>query len=286
MSKQTTTPVAALENLEDRRLMSATTATLSDAGVWQITGDDVGRIYTLNKVALGTPFGTIPCLQVKEQTLGKPAEDKSFLIPASKVKSVVITGGAGNDWIEAKPGADVKVRFEGGADHDTLKGGGSGDVLFGNAGNDTIWARESATANFISGGDGNDEIRGTAGADTIFGGVGHDEIFGDPSDVPWRGLAGDLIYGGEGNDFINGGYGNDSLYGENGHDHILGDMHYANGNDLISGGAGDDFVYGGPGADTVSGDAGTDSIFKQDFEDDTITGVETWLAKLPVWSVG
>lgn len=83
-----------------------------------------------------------------------------------------ITGGAGNDSLDASA-AVKEVTLSGGAGDDTLKG-------------------SSTKANTISGGDGNDAITGGTAADTINGGAGDDSI------VASTGL--DILTGGAGKD--------------------------------------------------------------------------------------
>jgi len=73
-----------------------------------------------------------------------------------------ITGGAGNDVIDAGNGANTVV---GGAGNDSITSGTGADSLSGGDGNDTI-----------SAGTGDDTIAGGAGTDSLTGGGGSDRF--------------------------------------------------------------------------------------------------------------
>lgn len=92
---------------------------------------------------------------------------------------------------------------------------------------------------FIDGGDSGDIIWANAGDDTINGRGGDDIIDGGPGN--------DLISGGDGDDILNGGDGDDTLDGDAGDDHLMGDagndtLNGGEGADLLEGGAGDDLL--------------------------------------------
>jgi len=92
---------------------------------------------------------------------------------AAGVTSLLIIGGANNDFVRLQPAVTIPAflaggggsdRLEGGSGPDTLTGGPGDDVLLGNAGNDLIF-----------GGTGGNAIDGGAGSDTInFSGLGPD----------------------------------------------------------------------------------------------------------------
>jgi len=120
--------------------------------------------------------------------------------PFVGVKKIIADGGAGNDVIDLSGvGSGFTVEIHGGEGNDTLKGGASDDLLFGDGGNDTIEGGDGADE--IHGGDGNDVLRGENGADQLFGETGNDILEG--------GLGADLLDSGPGDDNLNGGGGDD-----------------------------------------------------------------------------
>lgn len=159
-------------------------------------------------------------------------------------------GGGSTEIIRGNAGADmikVFIPFSsavGGPGDDTIDGSaGTGDVqLLGEDGNDTI-----------TGGPGNDTLAGKNGADTINGGAGNDTITGD--DNPNTTIGGDdTLNGGPGDDQIRADVGNDVMRGEGGNDLLNG----LAGNDIAIGGPGDDEVIGGDGNDQSIADPGPD----------------------------
>lgn len=212
---------------------------------------------------------------------------------AESVRSVTISGGAGNDIINvtdlnritpvaivfdlgdgndrfnganAKP-QRVPLQVLGGNDNDTLIGTAGGDYLFGGEGNDSI------TAN-----DGDDTVKGDVGNDTIVGGKGNDSLEGeigidsltgdDGNDTLIGGADNDVLNGFTGNDLLKGDDGNDTLFGGTGNDRIEG----GTGNDTIRGHEGNDLILGGDGNDTIRGEAGNDTINAGDGNDSVDAG--------------
>ncbi len=117
------------------------------------------------------------------------------------IKSITITGGDKNDYIEVDQRVTVPVKIYGRAGDDRIIAGGGNDYVEGGAGNDTIY-----------GGAGRDMLHGNGGDDRIYGGAGHDTIHGNDGN--------DLMYGESGDDlFVNvdrydrvyGGSGRDSM---------------------------------------------------------------------------
>jgi Ca2+-binding RTX toxin-like protein len=162
----------------------------------------------------------------------------------SKVKSIVIDAGAGNDKINVKAAIAAKVSLIGGDGNDTITGGGGAESITGGAGDDSL-----------SGGAGNDTVRGGAGSDFILGGAGNDKLFGDAGD--------DYIYGDAGNDTLNGGDGNDTLGGDDENTlAFVGQTAPTDvaGNDSLNGGAGDDWLLGGVGELVISDSNGKDTM--------------------------
>jgi Ca2+-binding RTX toxin-like protein len=209
-------------------------------------------------------------------------------------------GGAGErDTIYGGPGLDV---IGGGDGDDTIFGGpgnavGTGDLIQGGFGNDTIIADRSGV---ISGGPGNDTITGgddntpglggalkgdgICGASWDFDQPGNDvtglvrcvNLSADPDDDTISGGGGnDTLRGGEGADTINGGAGDDMIVGDGGPDKLFGDggqdkLLGRGGNDKLHGGAGHDVLNGGPGRDRLFGDGGPDKLIAQDGEEDKV----------------
>lgn len=132
-------------------------------------------------------------------------------------------GGGGNDFMGGGSGDDqIVTSYYFGTSQSGFSGvyGGDGndvivsngvDQIFGEAGNDTIYANVIyggyAT---VDGGAGNDVLAGSPGGDTLRGGDGSDYLFGwDGSDYLYGGADNDVIYGGLGTDRFEGGAGAD-----------------------------------------------------------------------------
>jgi len=195
-----------IENLEDRRLLSATLT----SGLLTVTGTAKN-----DRIALTTK-GTDLTVQVgKTKTTFKTADVKSLVVKAlggndliDLAKSPVgatVDAGDGNDVVLGTALADVVTAGKGndyvfaGAGNDSLVGGDGNDVLLAAAGNDTVTG--GAGNDLISGGAGNDSLHGDAGNDLLLGDAGDDQLFGDAGN--------DRIFGGAGNDKVDGGDGTD-----------------------------------------------------------------------------
>ena len=107
-----------------------------------------------------------------------------------------ITGGTGNDSVDAGDGQDT---VDGGIGNDTIAAGDGEDLIDGSDGTDSL-----------SGGDGADTLRGGNDGDILNGGSGNDSLDGQNGD--------DSIFGGSGNDTLLGGSGADSVDGQGGND--------------------------------------------------------------------
>jgi agmatine deiminase len=158
----------ALESLEARQLLAAT---LAANGTWNITGtsgnDD---IY----VARDDVDSMVLLVEVNGRVV-----DEQY---ATDVKSIQISGGAGNDHIEIDEvagkiqtptvlrGDDGNDVIIGGSGNDTIYGGRGNDRLIGNAGNDRIF-----------GDDGDDYLAGGPGSDALDGGSGRNQIVDEPA---------------------------------------------------------------------------------------------------------
>ena len=192
-----------------------------------------------------------------------------------------LTGGAGNNRIDASKFA-FSTTLSGGAGDDSLFGGAKSGVLNGEDGNDTLVG--GAGNDTVDGGVGNDLVTATSNNNVtvtfaeIQGGraLGTDsytnienlqltggsaankfDVTAFAGNTTLMGLGGnDTLIGGGGNDSIAGGTGNDSLMGGDGGDSISGDA----GNDVVKGGLGNDTLTGNDGKDTLNGGVGNDQL--------------------------
>jgi Ca2+-binding RTX toxin-like protein len=220
-----------------------------------------------------------------------------------------VTGGSGNDTIDASAATLSSHVLIGGSGNDLLVGSDQDDHLYGGQGNDTLVGGKGNDT--LEGGDGDDILRGGANNDVILGGglncpvtipagcvlataanIGVNTVdysdHGNSVTVDLSNLAAaqgesgesdtlsDIrhIRGGAGNDFLTGDASNNMIWGGDGNDTIHGGdgndaLYGERGNDDISGDAGNDFLSGGPGADSFQGGDGNDLIDADDGEIDT-----------------
>jgi RTX toxins and related Ca2+-binding proteins len=143
----------------------------------------------------------------------------TFTIPLGLLDTLVggLRGLGGADSITGSESGDIVYGDEG---DDRIEGLGGADLFYGGLGND-----------FLSGGAGQNGLLGGDGADTLQGGESADGVNGNMGD--------DVILGAGGNDFLRGGRGNDIVNGEDGDDLVIGDF----GNDTLTGGAGQDVFF-------------------------------------------
>lgn len=169
----------------------------------------------------------------------------------------IIFGNAGDDTIVGGLGNDS---LSGDGGEDLIDGGTGDDLIFGGIGFDTIYGKSGNDT--IIGGDNADSIYGGAQDDVLIGGVGFDQIFGeDGNDTIWSGDTADRLFGGNGDDWLSGGInvGNsvDGLWGDAGNDTLFGNAGF----DLLDGGEGNDVLDGGDQADNLYGGIGNDTLF-------------------------
>ena len=162
-------------------------------GVVQVTMNDVVLQYSLQSAT-------------DMQIFGWAGDDKIYL--TGLVRRVLVDGGTGNDWIDARGVASSKATLN-------LRGGEGNDTIIGGAGHDSL-----------DGGNGDDLLVGSVGNDTLLGGNGNDFLVG--------GSDNDVLDGGAGDDVLLGGSGNDSLKGGDGNDTLIG----GGGTDVLNGGSG------------------------------------------------
>jgi len=205
------------------------------------------------------------------------------------IEEAQLTGGTGNNLIDATGFSAGEVTLAGMAGDDTLRGSLGDDSLDGGPGSDRVEqfsdADQSLTNSqltgrgsdvldsietaLLTGGPGDNRISasaftlgpvtlwGAAGNDSLTGGSRDDLIHGGDGDDVANGRGGnDLILGGNGNDSFSGGSGADTLEGDSGDDSLNGQ----GGRDLIRGGSGNDSLNGAGSPDTVIGDSGDDRI--------------------------
>jgi len=111
-----------------------------------------------------------------------------------------ISGGLGNDFIDADAGDDV---INGRAGDDLIFGREGADVLQGEDGNDMLCSGDDN--DIVTGNRGNDFIEGQEGDDFVSGDYGFDSVRGDEGN--------DTVIGGRGGDILEGGTGDDILFG-------------------------------------------------------------------------
>jgi Ca2+-binding RTX toxin-like protein len=180
-----------------------------------------------------------------------------FLIGWDSEFSDILSGHAGNDYIDAKGGNDY------------LEGGMGKDFLLGGGGGDTILAEKKDSDD--AGGDGDDYVDAGAGVDRVSGGGGDDEI-----------------HGGSEGDGLTGGSGRDTIYGDEGDDKIVGDGYFKyEGTEAVEvsirlqanfSGSLDsysDYLNGGDGNDWIQGEAGSDTLIGGDGDDRLVGDRET-----------
>jgi len=263
---QSPQPLAGLQSLEERVLMSASpvgpspdlsTDILSidlTAGAITIDGTSHANDVTVKNVIIrGRSYVEVTAT---DEHPTNPS-DKVKRYSASSVDKIYFYGGDGEDTFLNL--TDVRSYAYGDGGNDTLTGGsgvdrlegGSGDdVIFGKSGDDTLLGKSGADT--ISGGSGIDYIWGNSGADEIEGGSWGDKLFGGSGkDILWGLSGGDSLDGGSGNDQLLGGSGNDYLWGKSGKDGLYG-------------GSGKDHLEGGNDSDRYLLDKDPGDVFIED----------------------
>lgn len=117
--------------------------------------------------------------------------DGAGYVTASSVRSIVVNGYMGNDFIDMRT-VRLGAAIYGGDGNDIIVATQAADQVFSGNGNDRIWGM-----------DGNDKLYGEAGNDILYGNNGYD-----------------YLYGNDGNDFLDDGNrtGQDYADGGNGMD--------------------------------------------------------------------
>jgi Ca2+-binding RTX toxin-like protein len=235
------------EQLENRRLLSASVLLDPKTGVMTITGN--AKAEHIDVQVTRDPTTRPEVTRVRVFAEGDLVFKGAFE-PAS-LKRVELSGGGGDDTLSAyNDAADTKMIVHGNDGADVLQSTSAlaapGSEVWGDAGDDVISLANKlgATAgHFAQGGGGNDLIYGSNGADELRG------DFADSSAALDR-------------------TGNDTIFAAGGNDRLFGD----DGDDVLNGQDGDDFIDAGGGADIVDGGAGTDSAAVDG--QDKVTSVE------------
>jgi hypothetical protein len=132
-------------------------------------------------------------------------------VPFKSFDSLRIVCGLGGDTLtigDQYRTIDLPAAVECGGGSDNVTTSVAADTLWGDDGNDTLFA-----------GLGDDELHGGAGLDLLRGFDGNDTLYGDTNADELRGGAGDdLMVGGRGDDLLRDGTGDDAMYGNGGHD--------------------------------------------------------------------
>ncbi len=182
----------------------------------------------------------------------------------SNIESAFLTGGGGDNRIDASAFTVGPVTISGKWGDDTLIGGTGDDLLLGGEGGDVLY-----------GGAGNDVLDGGSGSDQVTQSVDSNQML---NDVLLTGEGADTLSsieaasltGGESGNVIDASaftIGPVTIEGDQGSDTLLGGA----GEDSVSGGLGDDLISGGPGADLISGGEG-DDVFDGGAGNDVLDG--------------
>jgi Ca2+-binding RTX toxin-like protein len=149
-----------------------------------------------------------------------------------------ITGSVGSDYIWA---------WNSNITSDSISGGNGNDVIDANVGRDTVSGGDGN--DLIAGGIDRDTLAGDAGADRVWGGSQNDSVTGGVGDDSLNGGTGnDILRGGNEADVVQGNSDADLLFGDAGNDRLFG----GNGADFLRGGAGADEMTGGAEGDTFA----------------------------------
>ncbi|MEM8873742.1 MAG: PKD domain-containing protein [Planctomycetota bacterium] len=198
---------AALESLENRKLMSASPMTSFADGTLSVNG--IAGHENVLRVELSENGSHVRGIANGEAGPWHKVTD---------VRHIVITGSELDDRIRVDENVYIPVHVEAGAGNDDIRTSHGNDRIIAGTGNDRVDG--GAGSDVIEGQDGDDSLSGSAGDDRIFGGRGNDRLNGD-----------------EGDDRLDAGGGRDVLFGHSGRDHLIGDS-----DDYLAGGSGNDHI--------------------------------------------
>jgi Ca2+-binding RTX toxin-like protein len=277
---------AAVEILEERRLLSAVTAVFEAEAVQEVFPCEGHNAATLSIDQNGVvAFGG-----TDNNDYMKVEEAAGFVVfsvdgqilggfASSLVTHINVDAYCGNDLVEITQSVGQTTDLDGGHGNDILLAGSGSSTMFGGTGSDIIIG--SANDDVIFGGlhkdvifanGGNDQVFGQHGADVVVGGSGHDRLDGGGQNDILIGDGPDAIPAvpadeldlktyltrianiGAGHDYIEGGSGDDWVFSGKGNDLVL----LGAGNDFLDAGAGNDGAAGGSGDDEMHLRGGND----------------------------
>ena len=159
-----------LETLEGRRFLSASLNTTT--GLLTVTGTDNADHIVTTKNSTSKLLVTQSTFTPATGTTKATWTTTHAAFDASKVKSILVNAGGGNDVVDLsgtwfRP-LSIPTTINGGAGNDWLTGGNGADSIAGGAGNDRIFGLR-----------GNDTLHGNDGNDLLVGGLGADKLYGD-----------------------------------------------------------------------------------------------------------
>ena len=179
----------------------------------------VGKITPVDVTLVGTDSADTLKVTTDGSNISTIRNGKTLqTVGIASVKSLTVTGKAGDDVITIDPAVTLNVVVDGGDGNDKITGGGGADSLSGGASKDSIY-----------GGNGNDRLNGNGGNDRLFGESGADRLYGYDGN--------DYLDGGSSNDRLQGDAGIDTFYGQGGDDFIYAKDSVA---ESIFGGSGND----------------------------------------------
>ena len=213
----------------------------------------------------------------------------------SNIESAFLTGGGGDNRIDASAFTVGPVTISGKWGDDTLIGGTGDDLLLGGEGGDVLYG--GAGNDVLDGGSGSDQVTQSVDSnqmlnDVLLTGEGADTLSSIEAASLTGGESGNVIdasaftegtvtmVGASGNDTLKGGSGDDSLSGSDGNDFLAGGA----GNNVLTDGDGDDVltvndlefiqVAGGNGSDELILDASDLILDLRSVADSDLTGIE------------
>ncbi|WP_161604236.1 cadherin domain-containing protein [Roseiconus nitratireducens] len=132
-----------------------------------------GSVLVVNAEQNGSTVA-VRVSQGQIQVSSRDFPNESF--PLTGIELIRINGGDGDDRLMVANSVTIPVVISGGAGDDFISGGSASDALLGGPGNDFIFGRDGN--DLLSGGDGVDALYGGAGEDILFGGADADKLLG------------------------------------------------------------------------------------------------------------
>ncbi len=226
----------------------------------------VGRLTDVQEAALQfvndylEDYGLPTPAVVRLGTLA--AEVENLIADGLSETAIEVTGNGSNNLIVGSNNLDVGDYLAGGAGNDTLDGRGGADVMIGGDGNDTYVVDNIGDSVMEL----TTDVASTA--DTVLSTVTY-FIYRNIENLTLLGSGNISGSGNESNNVITGNGGSNGLFGNDGNDRLFGlggnDSLYGQvGDDTLDGGAGNDTMYGGTGNDVYFVDSASDKVFEWD----------------------